>query len=122
MKTKKCSECQQTKQRDAFRQLKGVQYKDSWDCRDAYCTECRVKYSHNRRKRIKKKAVDYLGGECVDCKLKTHILNVYDFHHRDPKEKEFAFGKVNHSFENLKSELDKCDLLCANCHRIRHSK
>jgi hypothetical protein len=46
-----------------------------------------------------------------------------DFHHRDPNEKEFTIGMVrkNMSFENVKKEIDKCDVLCANCHRKVHA-
>ena len=46
-----------------------------------------------------------------------------DFHHRDPKEKE---ATVSSLLANLKSkdsilkEIEKCDVLCANCHRKHH--
>lgn len=48
---------------------------------------------------------------------------VLDFHHRDPSEKE---GQIGEMLGNLKSkesilkEIDKCDVLCANCHRKHH--
>jgi len=46
-----------------------------------------------------------------------------EFHHRDPKSKEFTIGnKVGHLiFDKLKVELDKCDLLCCHCHRTLHA-
>lgn len=47
-----------------------------------------------------------------------------EFHHRDPNEKEFSLSKsAFKSIKNLeraKKELDKCDLLCSNCHREEH--
>ena len=50
------------------------------------------------------------------------------FHHRDPNEKEFNIGGLNERIKTLsdlddtiKEELDKCDLLCANCHIIEHT-
>lgn len=50
-----------------------------------------------------------------------------DFHHRDPQEKDFEIAKardysLKKDGEKLKRELDKCDLLCSNCHRELHHK
>lgn len=44
----------------------------------------------------------------------------YDFHHLDPNQKDFSIGKQSKSFAVIRSELDKCVLLCSNCHRKRH--
>lgn len=64
--------------------------------------------------------VTKLGNCCTDCK-QTFPLEVYDFHHLDPKEKEFSPGSIMYKKEELlEPELSKCILLCANCHRIRH--
>jgi hypothetical protein len=91
-----------------------------------YCSVCVAKRSKSGkawRTNAKKKAVDYLGGACQDCGFKTDILTVYDFHHRDPAIKDFTIAKfINADFAKVVApELDKCDLLCANCHRIRHA-
>lgn len=68
----------------------------------------------------KKKAVEYLGGKCCDCGGIFHP-SVYDFHHRDPSEKEDHPEKTLHrSWDKILFEIDKCDLLCSNCHRLRH--
>lgn len=68
----------------------------------------------------KRKAVEYLGGKCLDCNQQHHAA-VYEFHHRDPATKDSDPSKMlGLSWQNLQDELDKCDLLCANCHRIRH--
>ncbi len=73
------------------------------------------------RRITKQRCVEYLGGVCVDCGIQT-LPAVYDFHHRNPDEKSFDIAtRRNWSFERLVAELDKCDLLCANCHRIRHA-
>ena len=48
-----------------------------------------------------------------------------DFHHLDPKDKEFNISKACQDFTDLdliKKEIDKCILLCANCHRKVHNK
>jgi NAD-dependent dihydropyrimidine dehydrogenase PreA subunit len=63
-------------------------------------------------------AVEYKGNRCEDCK-QTFPYGVYDFHHLNPKEKDLSWRKTK-NWESIKVELDKCVLLCANCHRIRH--
>jgi hypothetical protein len=58
----------------------------------------------------------------LDCKGVFESLKVYEFHHRDPIMKVFTISNAIHmglTLEDMKSELDKCDLLCANCHRTR---
>ncbi len=62
--------------------------------------------------------VKLMGGKCFDCG-KEYPHYVYDFHHLNPEEKE---GLVNMqwSWEHIVNELNKCVMLCSNCHRIRH--
>lgn len=43
-----------------------------------------------------------------------------DFHHKDPENKENSISNIYHSTIKFKEELEKCDVLCANCHRIHH--
>lgn len=44
------------------------------------------------------------------------------FHHKIPHQKDFTIGNVaNKNWEIIKKELNKCELLCANCHSITHS-
>lgn len=77
-----------------------------------------------RKYELKDKAIEYLGGKCIDCKQSYHP-NVYDFHHLDPKIKERGIAQLIKNcatWERLKIEIDKCVLLCSNCHRIRHAK
>lgn len=65
-------------------------------------------------------AIKYLGSICKDCN-QSFPPNVFDFHHRDPLIKEMTWVKMRLvSEKRLLAELDKCDLLCANCHRLRH--
>ena len=48
-------------------------------------------------------------------------LTAFDFHHVDPKVKDSNFRTHRcWSWERLKSELENCLLLCANCHRLLH--
>ena len=46
-----------------------------------------------------------------------------EFHHRNPKNKKFSLGEAargNISKTRVLAEAAKCDVLCANCHRIYH--
>lgn len=74
------------------------------------------------RRNLKLKAIAYKGGECEICK-KMHVPHLFDFHHIDPTLKEFSIGGDGNtrSWERVKQELDKCLLLCANCHREEHA-
>lgn len=88
-----------------------------------YCKKCYVDNSIKRRRELKKNAMEYKGGCCEYCGYKS-IPEVYDFHHLDPKEKDFGISKKGycHSWEKVKIELDKCVMLCSNCHREEHAK
>lgn len=67
------------------------------------------------RKRVKQKLIQYKGGSCQICGYNKSITALH-FHHKDPKEKDFAIGGKSLSFDKLKSESDKCILVCSNCH------
>lgn len=119
--TKICNRCHTDQLRENFYKLSGKKYKDSWDCRDSVCKKCKSEIVSEKRLNIKKKAVLYKGGKCIDCGLESTHYFIYDFHHRDPSKKDLSLANsMTTSFEKLLPELDKCDLLCSNCHRIRH--
>ena len=67
-------------------------------------------------------AVAYKGGKCVFCGYKKTIAAL-DFHHVDEKTKDFGLSQrgLTRSWKRIKKELDKCILVCANCHREIHS-
>lgn len=78
------------------------------------------KQREDKRKR-KLWAIEYLGGQCTACAQKFHP-SVYEFHHKDPSTKDRDPSKMLQlSMERLTEELDKCILLCANCHRFEHN-
>ena len=87
------------------------------------CMKCRVENVLRRRHRLKKKAIEYLGGKCKKCGY-AKCVNALEFHHRDPSEKEFTIARKrqNYGWDRIKHELDKCDLLCSNCHKEEHYK
>lgn len=86
-----------------------------------YCsTNCKNKFHVSKhRKRVKVLAVEYLGGKCSLCGY-GKCISALEFHHRDPRQKDFGISGTNKSFESIKAELDKCILVCANCHREIH--
>jgi IS30 family transposase len=71
------------------------------------------------RKRTKIKLVEYKGGKCQLCNY-NKSLNALHFHHLDPNEKDFSISGKSLSFDKLKSEVDKCILVCSNCHSEIH--
>ena len=79
-------------------------------------------YRHvsDARKRLKEKLVEYKGGACEVCGY-NKCITALEFHHVNPNEKEFGIGSMKVlSFEKCKKEVDKCMLVCANCHREIH--
>jgi hypothetical protein len=99
-----------------------------------YCASCALeratritaprqnyKIVKTRRAKLKEFAVQYKGGKCIICSYdKCH--RSMGFHHLDPTKKDF--GISTKSFHRSKAalilELDKCVLLCANCHGEVH--
>jgi len=58
--------------------------------------------------------------ECSSCGYKRNKAALC-FHHLDPSEKELTFaGLVKFSKEELDAEIDKCVILCHNCHMEEH--
>ena len=94
------------------------EYKRSAGHTKKVCNSCMV---NRRRFKIKEKAVDYKGGCCEECGY-SKCLQALDFHHLDQTKKDFVIsGAHARSWQAIKEELDKCRLLCANCHREVHA-
>lgn len=70
---------------------------------------------------LKYRAVKYMGGECVTCGYKR-CMRALHFHHLDPFEKDFDISKYQSikDWTKVKLELEKCVLVCANCHAEIH--
>lgn len=79
-------------------------------------------YRHvdNYRKKIKERLVDYKGGKCEICGY-NKCISALEFHHIEPTKKDFTISNSSVlSFDKCKQEVDKCILVCANCHREIH--
>lgn len=75
-----------------------------------------------RRKYLKERAVEYKGGKCVLCGYHK-CIDALDFHHLDEGKKVFGLSQrgITRSWTRVKTELDKCIIVCANCHREIHA-
>lgn len=74
------------------------------------------------RQKMKMKAVEYKGGKCQKCGYHKSIWSL-DFHHMDPEEKDFGISQYQYlSWEKIKKELDKCIMICKNCHGELHEE
>jgi len=82
----------------------------------------KINYAHVKdfRVRIKERAVEYKGGKCVICGY-DRCIKALEFHHVNPEEKDFTLGSnTNIAWEKVRKEIEKCILVCANCHREIH--
>lgn len=132
---KRCPNCQMEKDFSCFSSNKtrpsGL---NSW-CRECSKQACKKHYNANKSSRIKdaadrrekqkkflKEYVLSLDPKCQNCGESEFIC--LDYHHVDPKKKKKNVSSIihcGHSFELLKSELEKCIILCSNCHRKYHA-
>ena len=72
--------------------------------------------------KIKKKAIEYKGGSCSYCNYNKYY-GALEFHHTDPNEKDVNWNKLRlRSWDKIVQELNKCILLCSNCHREEHHR
>jgi hypothetical protein len=85
-----------------------------------YCKECWRKLINDRLVERKKKLVDLAGGKCIICGYERYC-GALEFHHKIPTEKEYTVSVKNVSMKILLKEINKCILLCANCHRELHA-
>lgn len=115
---KKCIQCEKIKPNAEF-YSKGGSRKEQLT---SYCKVCLNQLTVDKQRQRKLQAIEYLGGKCKLCGY-SKCAGALEFHHKDPNEKEFALSASRMtSFEKSKPELDKCILLCANCHREQHCK
>jgi predicted HNH restriction endonuclease len=79
----------------------------------------RKQAAYQRRKELRDRAIAYLGGKCRICGY-DKCPAAFDFHHIDPMGKDFNISSGLTSWDRIVPELDKCVLLCSNCHREVH--
>lgn len=128
---RKCKECKETKECKLSRIKNGkpeYRYRcvcchNAWERSHRKKTRKKLNEQTKKRKHSrKKKCIDYLGGSCSRCLYdKSH--RALTFHHKDRAIKEFSISQIkDHSWSKIKAELDKCELICFNCHMEEEEK
>jgi len=116
--TKKCPCCGYILSKKYF-------YKSKNDGVQGYCKDCCKKTAGTKSIERKIWAIGYKGSKCTKCNIQypdTPYV-VFDFHHLDPTKKDMQWERIRLASEaKMRKELDKCILLCANCHRIEEHK
>lgn len=97
------------------------------------CHNChyKVHYENDKKNRYKTNKKTYLEykriNSCEKCGYEESDASL-DFHHIDKNNKDFNMGEINITYSSLENltyqlekELDKCVVLCKNCHSLEHS-
>lgn len=86
------------------------------------CKKCRRREQNNTTRKYKLTLVGYKGGKCELCGYNKCIASL-DFHHKDPSQKDPKWTNMRRwNPERVKKEVDKCQLVCRNCHGEIHYK
>lgn len=112
---KQCAKCLDYKSVDNFF------FRKERNSYTSYCKQCNAKDVVERETRTKLDCIKYLGNVCTLCNIDGHY-SIYDFHHDEPAHKDFSIRSGGtKSFRSVINELDKCILVCANCHHEIHA-
>ena len=135
---KRCSKCEDEKELDEFNKKKSNKDGLQGECRECQGETSREYYKVNnekqkkqineaKKKRIKENKEKYFNllceSKCVDCPESNPVVLEYD--HRDGVDKINGVGRLvasGYSWDVILKEIEKCDIRCANCHRIRTAK
>lgn len=133
--SKKCYTCQQTRSSDCFSKHKGRKDGLNSICKDCSRERSKQYYKDNKEKHLKtiksnghkyrqrnqEYVLDLLSkSKCMDCG-ENHIL-VLEFDHKHSKLANVSSMILTYSLSSLKNEIDKCDVVCSNCHSKRTHK
>ena len=82
-----------------------------------------IRAVHARRKKIRRMSVEYKGGKCEVCNY-DRCIDALEFHHDDLSKKDFGISDKGYtrSWKRVMEELDKCIMVCANCHPELHAQ
>ena len=131
--SKTCTKCGETKALELFgKQSNGPQGRASWckACKsaqvasryanDAGYRESQKAYSRRRHADNARRLSDYkMERGCADCGFNAHPAAL-EFDHLPEYTKSFTISsKTSYDWGRLQSEIDKCEVVCANCHAIR---
>lgn len=99
------------------------EHKRAWNRRNK---KARYDYKKSYIRQRKITLIEMGGSKCNNCGLEFNGSNecCFDFHHIFPEFKNFSLNQSqlnNKSWKKILEEFKKCELLCANCHRIKHN-
>jgi transcription elongation factor Elf1 len=131
---KYCKKCNTEKSKNQFSyksKTRGILQSVCKDCQNKYTkqhykekTSYYVERQKRRRKKIKQEFIEFKKTlKCSRCSEDDFVC--LDFHHIDPSQKEISIATAIHnslSMEKIKQEVDKCIVLCSNCHRKEHHR
>lgn len=101
---------------------KGVAYRSAYN-RSETAKQAKARYSAERKQRFKDWLRSLKRTGCLDCGRFKRQPDRLEFHHRDPSTKLMNVPIMSsYSRERVMSEINKCDVLCGDCHRKRHSR
>lgn len=131
-KAKICTRCKIKKDFHAFSTRKLAKdglaswcrtcFKENWQQR-YYDNHEHYRKSHNTsrtkiREENARKVFDYLAEHhCINCGESDPIVLEFDHRDKDAKIENISNLILNSSWQRIKNEIEKCDALCANCHR-----
>jgi len=117
--TKRCILCQEEKVLSEFHKLRNG--------KDRRCKSCIKIRDRKNHKRLLKEKKDWLynykeTNPCTDCKKFYHPWVMEFDHLRDKKANISRLANQRCTMKRFLAEIDKCELVCANCHRLRTYK
>lgn len=132
MITKQCSTCKKEKCVEDFHKSSKAPSGYEYSCKECWKVYRRNHYLQNKEKyllkarkweEVQKTKYRKLKSELCCLVCNENEISCLDFHHKDPSKKEYSVSsKANRvGVEKLKKEIDKCVVLCANCHRKVHA-
>lgn len=114
MEIKTCTRCYKDKPISSFR------FRKDRNDYNSHCRGCHCLLTSRHRLNWKANAIAYKGGKCIICGY-NKCNRALNFHHINPKEKSFTISSMRAlSWNTLVKEIDKCVLLCSNCHMEAH--
>lgn len=84
------------------------------------CKKCQGLLNEENRVKRRMEAIEYKGGKCERCGYSKY-RGALEFHHKDPLQKDIKSFRPGVARKKFLAEVDKCELLCANCHREAHA-
>lgn len=140
MNTKVCRTCQEEKTLDHYsfkNRAKGIYSKQCKQCHNAYVREQWYTKPENRKKQIaaskktndrnrsanRQRIWDYLlKHPCIDCGETNPVVLEFDHIDRKTKKKDISRMTSSYGWPPIEKEINKCEVRCANCHRIKTAK